>query len=250
MRPIFASVIVVAALALVVVVAVLIRIDRPPPPASSRRGVPEQAGRGAPKRSEAGSSGADRMTRSERVARRLERLREEYEARRQDAPTPPPVRAGQGVELPTARAYARLGAGRHPAPHAPSGAGSEAAEVAELEAIALTDPDPDERVGAIFFLSASDDPRVIPVLVQALGDPDSEVRLAAVEALGDFEEQLSPAQLSPALHDPDPEVRFEAVSILGDIETPEAEQMVRSATNDPDEDVRTLAEGILEITGN
>jgi len=120
-------------------------------------------------------------------------------------------------------------------------------EIAQIENTLLNDPDPDERISAVFDASTLDDDReAVRILSAAMGDPDAEVRLSVVETLGDYTELLTVDLLSPALNDSDPEVRLEAVDILGDMETPEALAAVHAALNDPDEDVRDLAQEIVE----
>ena len=120
-------------------------------------------------------------------------------------------------------------------------------EFEELKTTLLTDPDPEERVGAVLMLTGAEGEAAWRLLGDALQDPDPEVRLAVVEALGDYAEDIPPALLTPALNDADPEVRFEAYGILGDLESAEALALVRNGVNDPDEDVRALAEGIVDF---
>jgi hypothetical protein len=116
------------------------------------------------------------------------------------------------------------------------------AEMEQLKRTLLTDPDPDERIGAVIMLTGEEGPESLSMLLEAMGDPDPEVRLAVIEALGDRAEELSPDTLVPALRDSDPEVRYEAVSILGDMEdNPRAQQLIAAAQTDEDQDVRALA---------
>jgi hypothetical protein len=119
-------------------------------------------------------------------------------------------------------------------------------ELEELKQTLFSDPDPDERIGAVLMLTGDEGAESMRMLLEAMDDPDPEVRLAVVEALGDRAEELSPASLRGVVHDPDPEVRYEALSALGDIKTVEARQMVQAAKQDPDEDVRDLAQEILD----
>jgi HEAT repeats len=180
------------------------------------------------------------LSRSARVEERLTQLRGEYERRKMGAPA-----VENRIEnLPPKPTLApRLA----PADLPPDMDAEDVKEFEELRNTLLTNPDPDERIGAALMLSGGDDEPAKKALIEAMGDPDAEVRLAVVEALGDYSDDLTPGVLSPAVNDPDPEVRFEAVGILGDMDGPQALAMVRNALNDPDEDVRSLAEGIVEF---
>jgi hypothetical protein len=121
-------------------------------------------------------------------------------------------------------------------------------EMDQLRTTLLSDPDPDERIGAAFMLTGEEGPESLSMLVEAMGDPDPEVRRAVVEALDDRVEELSPDTFSPALQDPEPAVRLEALNTLGDMaeENPAALQMVRAALNDPNAEVRALAASQIE----
>jgi HEAT repeat protein len=210
-----------------------------------RRG--EEAGRpmaSAPAAKPQPQASAKSMERSARVEERLGQLREDFD-HRQAAGAEPAKR-----EVPTLAAEKRK-AMEAKEEGDDEGDDEDPQEMAELKHTLLTDPDPDERIGAVLMLTGEEGPESLSMLLEAMGDPDAEVRLAVVEALGDRSEELSPDTLDPAMKDTDPEVRFEAVSILGDMEdNPEAMQKVRNALNDPDDDVRTLAEGILDFSEN
>jgi len=180
------------------------------------------------------------MERSARVEERLNELRNDFDHKQVgNAANPAPNRR----EVPTM-----------PGKHREMPASDEEAdsedpdEMEQLKQTLLTNPDPEERIGAVLMLTGEEGPDSLHILLESMNDPDAEVRLAVVEALGDRSEELSPGVLGGAMNDSDAEVRFEAVSILGDMETAEAMQMVRSALNDPDEDVRALAEGILDFS--
>jgi HEAT repeat protein len=176
--------------------------------------------------------------RSARVEERLSELRDDFD-HRQAAPN---SLAPSKREVPTMAAQKRVmeDSGYEDEEEDPQ-------EMEELKVTLLSDPDPDERIGAVLMLTGEEGPESLRMLLEAMDDPDPEVRLAVVEALGDRAEEISPATLNPALRDPDAEVRFEAVSILGDMDSSEARQMVRSALGDEDEDVRALAEGIEDF---
>jgi hypothetical protein len=179
---------------------------------------------------------------STRVEERLGQLREDFEKRQLGVAKAEPNKR----EVPTMSAKQRAAMEKSGAEN-DDGDDEDPQEMAELKHTLLSNPDPDERIGAVLMLTGEEGPESLRMLLEAMDDPDPEVRLAVVEALGDRAEELSPDTLTPAMRDTDPEVRFEAVSILGDMETPEAMQMVRGALTDQDEDVRALAEGILDF---
>jgi hypothetical protein len=183
------------------------------------------------------------MERSARVEERLGQLRDEFEKRQGGIAKVEPNRR----EVPTMSAQQREAMERSEDSVDDLDL-EDPEEMQQLKHTLLSDPDPEERIGAVLMLTGEEGPESLRMLLEAMGDPDAEVRLAVVEALGDRSEELTPDTLTPALRDSDPEVRFEAVSILGDMESPEAQQMVRSATHDEDEDVRALAEGIEDFS--
>ncbi len=227
----------VVAVAVVVVAAVMyLRSGEPeaPPAAAPAAKAPVAKNPGsAVKQDEAGD-------RSARVEERLGQLREDFE-RRQGAPE------AQKRAMPTVADSAQRKAMEANTDADDDGDDEDPEEMEQLKHTLLTDPDPDERIGAVLMLTGEEGPRSLSMLLEAMGDPDPEVRLAVVEALGDRSEDLSPETLIPALKDSDPEVRFEAVSILGDIEdNPQALDLVRAAQNDPDPDTAALAQGILD----
>ncbi|SRR5579862_6820824 len=228
----------VVAVAVVVVAAVMyLRSGGPePPPAPApvaNAPLAKNPEPGTTKHDDAGD-------RSSRVEERLGQLREDFE-RRQGAPEAP-KRA-----MPTVADSAQRKAMEANDEADDDGDDEDPEEMEQLKHTLLTDPDPDERIGAVLMLTGEEGPRSLSMLLEAMGDPDPEVRLAVVEALGDRSEDLSPETLIPALKDSDPEVRFEAVSILGDIEdNPQALDLVRAAQNDPDPDTAALAQGILD----
>jgi HEAT repeat protein len=180
-----------------------------------------------------------KIARSARVEERLNELRSDFEHRQVEAVNPAPSKR----ELPTREAREMVTGDADDDDED----AEDPEEMEELKEILRTNPDPDERIGAVLMLTGEEGPESLRMLLETMDDPDPEVRLAVVEALGDRAEELSPTVLDSAMKDPDAEVRFEAISILGDMETPEALQMVRSARTDPDDDVRALADGILDF---
>lgn len=246
----FTGAVIGGAAVLVILVAVLIRFQEQPDGAAT------SAARVGRQELPVGSVGApppeDEALRQDRVEERLSRLRATHETRRQAAApadrrereaSEPEVRLlpEPPREIPVARAPARPPA---PASDLPP---ERSADLSALERTLLGDPDPEERINAVLFLSNGEPRVVVPILLKGLADPDPEVRLTVVETLGDYSDHLTPANLAEAVKDPDPEVRFEAVSILGEMETPESRALVTEAASDPDEDVRDLAEGIINF---
>lgn len=202
--------------------------EPPAPPPTSSHAQPQTSPRG--------------LERSARVEERLGQLRDDYGHRQagSEAGLPEPNKRG----VPTMPPSKKLAAQQQPDPDDDD---DDPEEIESLKNTLFTNPDPDERIGAVLMLSGEDGPESLRLLVEAMTDTDPEVRLAVVEALGDRSDELTPDALTPAIGDPDPEVRFEGVSILGDMETPEALQMVRNALSDKDDDVRSLAEGIVDM---
>ncbi len=124
---------------------------------------------------------------------------------------------------------------------------AQQSEIEVLKHTALNDPDPDERISALWSLSISDEAQALPVLASALRDDDREVRLAAVQELGGLEEEAGVVDaLAVAIHDQDDEIREEVVRLIGDTEDPRAADLVRQLLNDPSRDVREEAESVLE----
>jgi len=236
--------IIAGAVALVLAIAIFVRIDQPPDAVSVRiRG-----------------EGATPARRSDRVEKRLSKIRDDgrHGANTGNAPSAPraagprpPSEAASQIMKDRAKDMPRHAVAVPPTAAAelqPEGMDQdELQEFEELKTTLLTDPDPEERVGAVLMLTGAEGEAAWRLLADALQDPDAEVRLAVVEALGDYSDDIPPALLTPALNDADPEVRFEAYGILGDMENTEALNYVRNCLSDPDEDVRSLCEGILEF---
>lgn len=120
-------------------------------------------------------------------------------------------------------------------------------DVPLLSKIALEDSDPERRLIAVSLLSTSDNPQIIPVLVQALSDENEEVRMAAVESLSDFTGEAPVDAIESALNDPSADIRFEALSVLADIGGERAHHAIQRALHDPDPDVRALAEDLAAL---
>lgn len=233
MRQYVTAVIITGAALLVVGMGLLVRIQTSGQPSVPLRPASQQANR----RGDAPPVPPGSVSRSARVQDRLNELRMEFKERRQ----------AQLAEL------RRAGQPGDPPPPTTSSAPTpdrEGQKIAGLAKTLATDPDPDERISAVFFLSTADASVALPALLPALNDRDPEVRLAVVEALGDYSDELTPQLLEPALRDADPEVRFEALGLLGELEGGEALGLVRNFLHDPNEDVRALAEGILDVAGD
>jgi hypothetical protein len=232
------TVLIAGAVVLIVVVGLLVRseqIDKPPARVHEDR--PEAVAR-------AEKNAAGQRMRSARVEQRLQRLRENSEsrARREPRLDAPPRRLE-----PRPEARAMLPTPRTGAAELTEDDDEDTEELAET---IRSNPDPEERASALFFLSGGELRTVLPIILEALDDPDAEVRLAAVEALDEYADDIDPEVLTPALNDPSPEVRFEALGIVGDMDDSEhVRDVARRMLNDPDEEVRSLAEGILDMEG-
>jgi HEAT repeat protein len=125
-------------------------------------------------------------------------------------------------------------------------------EAVLLEQLALSDPDPAERAGAIAMLQGSVDyATLISVLMQALSDPDSEVRLMALTELwwvvGENDVPLEP--LARSLSDPDPEIRLAALRVLGELREDGIDALAQAFLSDPDEGVRVMASSLIDDSG-
>lgn len=231
------TVIIAAAVVLVIAVGLLVQGEDPAPSARESRQ--------AAKSERAGNerAGREQAPRSARVEERLQRMREgnnqERSARQGgEVAAAPRLQDAPQASLPTPR---RVDPDDEQDPE-------EAEDEAKLAETIRTNPDPEERASAVFFLTGGESQTVVPVLLEALGDPDPEVRLAAVEALDDYSDDLRPETLVPALSDADAEVRFEALGVLGDMDDEDAvRDIAKKMLNDPDDDVRSLAEGILDM---
>jgi HEAT repeat protein len=81
--------------------------------------------------------------------------------------------------------------------------------------IFLTDPDPDVRRNAAWWLGRQRDFRAIEPLIDALGDPDGDVRLRVAESLGNLRDEQTVEPLVTALEDDSGLVRAKAALALG-----------------------------------
>lgn len=194
--------------------------------------------------------------RSARVEDRLSQLRAEWssraerttqgEIRERKAPpaqmAPPPTAAGP-VEAPP-ETDADLDAEAGPLEKALA---QEEPDFDALKQVAVTDPDPENRLTAVMLLGTVENPAAVSVLAQTVKDADTDVRLMSVQALSDFTDADSVAAVTAAMSDPSPEVRFEALSVLADIGGEGTRAALQQALNDPDEDVRALAQGLLSM---
>jgi HEAT repeat protein len=179
-----------------------------------------------------------------RVQERLARLRQEFARRRQSDTG---ERHFQERSLPRGRPA--LPAPPPPAVDVPAEPPmfEEEPDFEELKRLAVSDPDPENRLVAVVLLGTSENPEALPVLTQALNDKDQDVRMTAIETLADFSGPEPVEAIQRALDDPSPEVRFEALGVLADIGGEAAIAAVEKALNDEDEDVRALAEGVLDL---
>jgi hypothetical protein len=223
------TVIIAAAIVLVIAVGLLVQGEDPAPSARETR--PAAAAKPA-------GAGREQAPRSARVEERLQRMREgsgreEKPVRQGEMAAAPRMQEQRPDALPTPRHV-----------ETDDEDSEDLEDEAKLAETIRTNPDPEERASAVFFLTGGESRTVIPVLLEALGDPDPEVRLAAVEALDDYSDDLKPETLVPALSDADAEVRFEALGVLLDMDDEDAiRPIVKKMLNDKDPDVRSLAEG-------
>ncbi len=234
------TVIIAAAVVLVLAVGWLVQREEPAP--TAREGRPAAAKKEGAAR--------DQAPRSARVEERLQRMREGSGEEK-------PAHQGEMASAPRLqeqRPEQKLPTQHHAAALDEDGDEEDPEDVedeAKLAETIRTNPDPEERASAVFFITGGESRTVVPVLLDALGDPDPEVRLAAVEALDDYSDDLKPETLVPALSDADAEVRFEALGVLGDMDDEAAvRDIAKKMLNDPDDDVRSLAEGILDMDGD
>lgn len=193
--------------------------------------------------------------RSARVEDRLNQLRADWAARGEGPGAVGEIheRKAPAAQMPTPRA------GEPDSPDQPENAvdnPSAALDAAlaqdepdfdALKQIALTDPDPQNRLTAVMLLGTLENTDAVSVLAQTLKDSDSDVRMMAVQALGDFTGNEPVEAVQIALNDPNPEVRFEALSVLADLGGPASRAAMQRALNDEDEDVRALAQGLASI---
>ena len=228
------TVIIAAAIVLVIAVGLLVQGEDPVPSARETRPAAATNERAA----------REQAPRSARVEERLQRMREggAEAPPAEQAPVAAPPRLQERPD-----AQAMLPTPRHVEAEEDEDSDDVEDEIKLAETI-RSNPDPEERASAVFFLTGGESRTVVPVLLEALGDPDPEVRLAAVEALDDYSDDLKPETLVPALSDADAEVRFEALGVLGDMDDEDAiRDIAKRMLNDPDDDVRSLAEGILDM---
>lgn len=230
------TVIIAAAIVLVIAVGLLVQREDPAPSARETR--PAAAAKPA-------GAGREQAPRSARVEERLQRMREGSGSA--SGREEKPVHQGEMAAAPRMQEQRpdALPTPRHVETDDEDSEDIE--DEAKLAETIRTNPDPEERASAVFFLTGGESRTVVPVLLEALGDPDPEVRLAAVEALDDYSDDLKPETLVPALSDADPEVRFEALGVLLDMDDEDAiRPIVKKMLNDQDPDVRSLAEGGLD----
>jgi cell pole-organizing protein PopZ len=253
--------IVAGAIALVAVVAVFVHLDQPTEVSVHVQGQDKGQGDGqgqghADARNGSRQEAAGNGKRSARVQERLDRMHGNGDAdpHRADAARPANRMASDSAVASMKNKNKDMA--RH-AVGVPTASAAlvpddmdedELKEFDELKTTLLTNPDPDERIGAVLMLTGTEGEAAWRLLADAMGDPDGEVRLAVVEALGDYSDDIPASLLTPALNDSDPEVRFEAYGILGDMESEEALTLVRNGMSDPDPEVRELVQGIVEFS--
>lgn len=112
---------------------------------------------------------------------------------------------------------------------------------ANLEQIraALTDPNPQVRVTAMFTLVTAEVPDGKDIALAGLVDPDGFVRMTAAMLLGEFPDpSLSGPLAARVEHDPDAHVRHRAAEALGRTGGEEAARGLAIGLSDPIKSVR------------
>ena len=101
------------------------------------------------------------------------------------------------------------------------------------------------RIGALFAMGRSADPRWNSVVLDELGSSEKEILFEAVRASGELEIEEAVPDLLRFLSDPDVEIRDAAVWALGRIGGREARRALKACCNSEDEDLRDAAEEAL-----
>ncbi len=101
------------------------------------------------------------------------------------------------------------------------------------------------RVGAIFAMGRSADPRWNRYVLDELGSSDNAILFEATRASGELEIEEALPDLLRLLGDSDVEIRDAAVWALGRIGGPEARRALKACCASDDEDLREAAEDAL-----
>ncbi len=107
------------------------------------------------------------------------------------------------------------------------------------------DDDDIMRIGAIFAMGRSADPRWNRYVLDELGNSDSTILFEAARASGELQIEEALPDLLRLLNDPDIEIRDAAVWALGQIGGREAKRALKACCASDDEDLREAAEEAL-----
>lgn len=118
-----------------------------------------------------------------------------------------------------------------------------------LEALARATRDPDVQKEAVAAIGASDDPRVVKVLVAVLAQGGAGARATAAELLGGKGGERAGTALIRALRDRSDEVRAAAAAALGELEVVAAAEHLVRRLGDGQPSVRNNAVGALTAIG-
>jgi HEAT repeat protein len=101
------------------------------------------------------------------------------------------------------------------------------------------------RIGAVFAMGRSADPRWNRYVLEELGNNDSAMLFEAARASGELEIEEAVPDLIRLLGDEDVEIRDAAVWALGRIGGPEARRALKACCASDDEDLAEAAEDAL-----
>ena len=107
--------------------------------------------------------------------------------------------------------------------------------------VLLASDDLASRLGAVWTLGKTADPRAVPILRMLLHEPAGQVRSAAAGALGKIDDPAAVAALVDLLADPNPFVRSATSNALGIAKQPPPATVLAPLLLDPDPFVRTRA---------
>jgi hypothetical protein len=108
--------------------------------------------------------------------------------------------------------------------------------------IALSDPNPKERIAALQTLIDLKAKETIPNVTRLLYDQDNSVRIGTLYCLRLLGAKEAIPEIMRLLYDADAAIRKEAIYALGELQAKEAIASIRYLSSDPNEQVRTAAE--------
>jgi len=124
-------------------------------------------------------------------------------------------------------------------------ANSSHAELPDMILDAYEEHDDTLRIGAVFAMGRSADPRWNRYVLEELGNNDSAMLFEATRASGELEIEEAVPDLIRLLGDEDVEIRDAAVWALGRIGGPEARRALKACCASDDEDLAEAAEDAL-----